>query len=322
MGYYDERPAAEKVAKLFNTEHHDFAVSESLEDLAQRLPKIFGEPFADSSAIPTLGLAQLTRKHVTVALSGTGADEIFGGYRKYMAAHWMAAYDRVPAGIKKALRASVGMLPRSRQTLWQERALLLQRFVDLEKDGSSGLQLNTIFTPEEVHKLTGRNPVSPATLFQPSDETVVENMMRFDYNVYLPEDLLVKEDRSTMAFGLEARVPYLDREVIEYMHRLPLRWKVSRITTKRLFRKIAGKYLPEFVLKRPKHGFGSPVSEWLQKDLHAMMETVIRRDDFFQDRTLLIQKWEEHRNGQRDHSRALWAILMLGLWKDWSGKAP
>lgn len=317
FGYYDERPAAAKIAKLYNTQHHDFVVSEPLQTLVPRLSSIFGEPFADSSAVPTLGLAELTGKHVKVVLSGTGGDEIFGGYRKYMAAHWASAYASLPQQVRRTIRRTVGLLPASRQTLWQERALLLQRFADLHPESPQSLQLNSIHSAEEVKKLTGKDAFTIDRLFQPVSGTMVENMMLFDYEFYLPEDLLVKEDRATMAFGLEARVPYLDREIVEFMHRLPVRYKVSRAATKKLFRAVAKKYVPEWVLKKPKHGFGSPVAEWLRKDLKDMAAVAILSSTYFPDNSLLHTKWDEHQRGVSDHSRSLWAILMLELWNDW-----
>jgi asparagine synthase (glutamine-hydrolysing) len=316
-GYYDERPHAEKVAKLFNTEHHDFSVSEPLETLIPKLVSAFGEPFADSSSVPTYSLAQFTSKQVKVCLSGTGGDEIFGGYRKYLAAQWASAFVTLPSSVRKTIRKTVGLLPASRRTLWQERALLLQRFSDLSPQAPPNLQLNAVFSVEEARQLMGTEPLQVQRLIDYVPETVVENMMLFDYEIYLPEDLLVKEDRCTMAFGLEARVPYLDRDIVEFMSRLPLQFKVSRLATKRLFRKVAAKYLPSSILQRPKHGFGSPVSEWLRNELRPLMEQAILRSHFFPESSLLRIKWEEHQRAVRDHSKALWAILQLELWKEW-----
>ena len=315
LGYYDERPYARKAAKHFKTEHHEFAVDDKLEELLPEVARVVGEPFADSSAVPTLCLARLTAKNVKVVLSGTGGDEIFGGYRKYMAAHWAAAYYALPKPVRSTIRSTVRLLPASRQTRWKERALLLQRFSDLSPQIPPNLQLNSIFSFEEAQSLIGTNMLDAESLFQASQGTIAENMMRFDYEFYLPEDLLVKEDRCTMAFGLEARVPYLDREVVEFMQRLPIRDKVSGVATKKLFRKVAAQYLPPWILRRPKHGFGSPAAEWLRNELREMGERAVLRSEFFPDSAILRKKWEEHQKGKRDHSRALWAILMLELWR-------
>jgi asparagine synthase (glutamine-hydrolysing) len=316
MGYYDERADAEKIAKLFDTEHHDFMVSEPLEELVTQVATVFGEPFADSSAVPTYGLARLTSKHVKVALSGTGADEIFGGYRKYMAAHWASAYTSLPAAVRQTIRKTVGLLPASRRSLWAERALLLQRFSDLSPQIPPNLQLNAIFSLDEIRKLTGKEPMPVERLFSPFAGTIADNMMRFDYDFYLPEDLLVKEDRCTMAFGLESRVPYLHRDLIEFMNRLPIQYKVSRTSTKRFFRKVAAKYLPSWILNKPKHGFGSPAAEWIRGELKQLAERAVLHSRFFPGNELLREKWQEHQEGKRDHSKSLWAVLMLELWKE------
>jgi asparagine synthase (glutamine-hydrolysing) len=310
MGYYDERPHAEKISTLFRTEHHEFVVDNRVEEIVSRLSTIFDEPFADSSAIPTLCLAELARRHVTVALSGTGGDEIFGGYRKYMAAGWSSLYISLPQGVRRAIKKTIGLLPASRKSLWRERALLLQRFSTLSPELSSLLQLNSIFTSGEVSRLLGQ---SAELEFPAIPNTVAENMMLFDYEYYLPDDLLVKEDRCTMAFGLEARVPYLDRCLVEFMTSLPVKYKVSRASTKRLFKKVASQFLPDWVIRRPKHGFGSPVAEWLRTDLRPMAEELLFGSRTYLKDAMIRLRFDEHQKGA-DLSRQLWALLMLEMW--------
>lgn len=309
MGYYDERPIAAEVAKLFRTEHHEFVVEQKVEEIVEKMADVFDEPFADSSAIPTFCLAELTKKHVTVALSGTGGDEIFGGYRKYMAAHWSTVYGSLPKGVRRSIQKAAALLPASRKTLWQERALLLQRFTAIQP--GSSLQLNSIFAEEEIKELMG---FSGEINFRPREATVVENMMLFDFENYLPEDLLIKEDRCTMAFGLEARVPYLDRPVVEFMASLPVRYKVSGTSTKKLFKKVASKYLPASIVMRPKHGFGSPAAEWFRNEIKTMAMDVLLEPRSFLSSKIVESKLQEHLQNQADHSRALWALLMLELW--------
>jgi asparagine synthetase B (glutamine-hydrolysing) len=232
-----------------------------------------------------------------------------------MAAHWASAYTSLPRPVRQTIRKTVGLLPASRRSLWEERALLLQRFSDLSPQIPPNLQLNAVFTLEEIRKLTGKEPVPVGTLFSASNGTIVENMMRFDYDFYLPEDLLLKEDRCTMAFGLESRVPYLHRDLIEFMNRLPVKYKVSPTSTKRLFRKVAAKYLPSWILTKPKHGFGSPAGEWIRGELKPLAERAVLNSQFFPEKALLRQKWQEHQQGTRDHSKSLWAVLMLELWE-------
>jgi Asparagine synthase (glutamine-hydrolyzing) len=311
MGYYDERSHAARVASLFHTEHHEFVVDQGVPEILPRLVSIFDEPFADSSAIPTLCLAELARKYVTVALSGTGGDEIFGGYRKYMAARWVALYSSLPSSLRATFQKTSSLLPASRLSLWKERALLFQRFTGLNSEKPLYIQLNEIFSPTEVADMLG----SPAAEieFRLSGKTVVEEMMAFDYANYLPEDLLVKEDRCTMAFGLEARVPLLDRTVVEFMNARPVKDKVLRTGSKILFKKVAAKYLPADIIKRPKHGFGSPVAEWLRGDLRELAEGLLLSSRSFLSREAAKPLFAAHIGGA-DHSKKLWALLMLELW--------
>lgn len=315
MGYYDERSQAARIAKHFQTDHHEYAVDQKVEEFIPELASVFDEPFADSSSIPTLCLARLARREVTVALSGTGGDEVFGGYRKYMASFWMHWYGSLPAPVRATLQKTASILPGSRRSLWRERALLLQRFTGLNPQDRPEIQMNQIFTRENLRELL---PAVTAPLpdpgFLPIDATAAENLMLFDYEFYLPDDLLVKEDRCTMAFGLEARVPFLDRDVVEFMATVPLKHKVSGTATKRLFKKVASRYLPDWVLQRPKHGFGSPVAEWLRSDLRNLASDTLLQPNAWLKSPVVAATLNEHLAGKADHSRKLWALLMLELW--------
>ncbi len=314
MGYYDERQHARQIANHFKTEHHEYSVDTEIEDILPRLIQALDEPFADSSAVPTLCLAELARKHVTVALSGTGGDEIFGGYRKYMAAHWSGIFSSLPAPIRRGVQKTASILPASRRSLWQERALLLQRFTSLPTDEPPEVQFNCLFGRNEIRELLDLQMEPSPLEFAAQSASPAQNLMLFDLEYFLPEDLLVKEDRCTMAFGLEARVPYLDRDLIEFMLPLPLKYKVSGGATKKLFRKVAARYLPPWVLKRPKHGFGSPASEWLRSKLNPLAHGMMFSSSALLKSAVIERKFSEHTNGRADHSRALWAVLMLELW--------
>lgn len=314
MGYYDERPHAALLAKHFLTEHHEYAVDAGVEELLPQLATAFDEPFADSSALPTLCLARLARQHVTVALSGTGGDEVFGGYRKYMAGYWMQWYGALPQPLRAALQKTAGILPGSRRSLWRERALLLQRFTGLDPEHRPEVQMNNLFTESELDLMLSSRQKEWDPGFKPLDAAAAENLMLFDAEVYLPDDLLVKEDRCTMQYGLEARVPYLDRDVVQFMAALPLKYKVTATSTKRLFKKVAAKHLPDWVLKRPKHGFGSPVAEWLRSDLRDLASDALLSPNAYLKSTFASRKLQEHLAGKTDNSRQLWALLMLELW--------
>jgi asparagine synthase (glutamine-hydrolysing) len=314
MGYYDEREHARQIADHFKTEHHEYSVDAEIEDLLPRLIETFDEPFADSSAVPTFCLAELAKKQVTVALSGTGGDEIFGGYRKYMAAQWSGIFNSLPDSIRRGVQKTAAILPASRKSLWQERALLFQRFTSLPSDEPAEIQFNSIFARNEIQELLQLESAVPPLEFEAESKSAAQNLMLFDLEYYLPEDLLVKEDRCTMAFGLEARVPYLDRDLIEFMLPLPLKYKVSGGATKKLFRKVAARYLPESILKRPKHGFGSPAAEWLRGKLKSLAQETLFSSKALLNSRVVEQKFADHTTGKADHNRGLWAILMLELW--------
>lgn len=314
MGYYDERPYAAKIAEQLGTEHHEYSVESGIEDMLPQLATVFDEPFADSSAVPTLCLARLAREQVTVALSGTGGDEVFGGYRKYMAGYWMQWYAGLPATVRMAMQKTAAVLPGSRRGLWRERALLLQRFTGLDPEDRPEIQLNRLFSPAEVAQISQIAALGMDPPFEPVAGSASENLMLFDMEIYLPEDLLVKEDRCTMQFGLESRVPYLDRDIVEFMAALPVSHKVSATSTKRLFKKVASKYLPDWVIRRPKHGFGSPVAEWIRTDLRdATIDLLLGPSAHFKSE-LIERKIQDHLAGRSDQSRQIWALLMLQLW--------
>ena len=314
MGYYDERPYAARIAKHFGAEHHEYTVEAGIADMLPQLSTVFDEPFADSSAVPTLCLARLAREHVTVALSGTGGDEVFGGYRKYMAGYWMQWYATLPAAVRGAMQKTAAALPGSRRGLWRERALLLQRFTGLDPRDRPEMQLNRLFSAAELAQITTLDPLAWEPGFEPAAVSAAENLMLFDMEIYLPEDLLVKEDRCTMRFGLESRVPYLDRDIVEFMAALPVSHKVSATSTKRLFKKVAASYLPDWVIRRPKHGFGSPVAEWIRGDLRsATIDLLLGPSAYFKSE-LIERKIQDHLAGRSDQSRQIWALLMLQLW--------
>jgi asparagine synthase (glutamine-hydrolysing) len=318
MGAYDERPWARRVAERFGTQHEEFVVApRAAEDLPEILQH-FDQPFADSSAIPVYYLARLTRRHVTVALSGTGGDEMFGGYRRY-ASHRLAAVVRqMPRWTVQAARAVADRLPASRRTRLGESLLLIRRLTrtaHLTPDeqyrrlmmvADAGL-MRTPPTADDVDVLGPAFHASPV-------QDVVSRRMFADFHTYLPDDLLVKEDRMTMAAGLEGRVPFLDDDVVAFAARMPARLKVRRLTTKYLLKQVAERYLPREVVHRPKHGFAVPVSEWLRGPLRALTaDLLLPSASGWFDGTAVERLWTEHQAGT-DHGAALYALLVFELW--------
>jgi asparagine synthase (glutamine-hydrolysing) len=318
MGAYDERPWARRVAQRFGSRHEEFVVAPRAADDLPEMLRHFDQPFADSSAIPLYYLARLTRRHVTVALSGTGGDELFGGYRRYAAARLAGVARRLPRWTMQAARAVADRVPASRRSRAGEALLLLRRFsrtVGLPPDD----EYRRLMTVADVGLL--RTPpagedvdVVGAALRASPVQDVITRRQFADFQTYLPDDLLVKEDRMTMAAGLEARVPLLDDEVVAFAARLPADLKVRRLTTKYLLKHVAGRYLPRDVVHRPKHGFAVPVSEWLRGPLHALAaDMLLPQGSGWFERGAVEQLWNEHQAGA-DHGAALYALMVFELW--------
>ncbi len=326
---YDEREAAASVAARFGTEHHAFVVRPDATALLPSLVWHYNEPFADSSAIPTYYLAQVTRPHVTVALSGDGGDEAFGGYERYVAHALACRADRFLGPLRPALAALGAALPqgadgrglryRARRFLealaappadryarWmvhftaeQKAALSTPEFTAATGDADSLALLREAFTATDA-------------------EGPVEAAMAADVARYLPEDLLVKLDVATMAHGLEARCPFLDQDVLEFAARLPVQWKVCGMAKKVLLRRALRDLLPPEILARPKQGFGVPIDVWFRgalKDLafDTLLSPRATARGLFRP-AAVRQLLEEHVSGRADRHYQLWNLLMLELW--------
>ncbi len=337
---YNEAPWAKKVAQYLGTDHTELYVSskESLETVAS-LPEIYDEPFADSSAIPTVLLSRLTRSQVTVALSGDGGDEQFAGYVRYWMTRTMVnSFSRLPVKIKKALALILNTIPPEliSSFYYMIRSGLPQRFqvanfVDkwqkllsqLEKTSIAELYRMTIniWPKDMIEQLCGRKlpHSSYERLFSGSkNEPLLERLMRIDQKTYLPDDLLTKVDRASMAFGLEVRTPLLDHRVLEFCSCLPENLKFKNGTGKYLLKKLLARYLPQNLYERPKMGFGVPVEHWLRTDLKEMLQDYlspakISKDSFFCP-NLVEKMLKEHISGKFNHQHRLWGLLMWQMW--------
>lgn len=324
---YDETAYARRVAEHLGTQHYQFTVRP---DAASDLPKlaaVFGEPFADSSALPTHYLARETRQHVKVALSGDGADELFGGYDRYRA---MDFARRLPAVLKKLVGLSARVrLPASHRHP-KARLARLQRF-------ATGLWLAParryasylrLFGEEDLADLlnddlrqnmdAGESIVTDRynELLQDSRDEV-QAALAVDREMYLPDDLLAKVDRSAMLHALEVRSPYMDHELVHYAAGLPTEL-LLRPRPKALLRQAFAADLPEGLFDRPKMGFAVPIGEWFRGDLRNLLRDSLSAEDSFARSHLRPQAiddmLEEHEARQRDHSQRLYALLMLELW--------
>lgn len=322
---YDELRYARIVADHFGTEHEELVVEPSAADVVPLLVRHFGEPFGDSSAIPTYYVAKIARQRVTVALNGDGGDELFGGYDRYRAVALGATVDRFP-GAGAALGVLGAGLAPFRHWRMPARAKRLADALALAPDDRyerwvsyfSGSSFAQIVGPELARFASpglGR-PAEAADLAAARDP--VDRAMAADLLTYLPGDLLVKMDIAAMANSLEGRSPLLDHHVVEFVSSLPSTYKVSILHSKRILREAMRGILPEAILHRGKMGFSVPVATWLRGPLRPLLEdTVLRPSSSLTgllrtDRVKLIA--DEHLAGRADRSALLWALLMLEFW--------
>jgi len=328
---YNELPYARLVAQRFESDHTELTVTPNVADLVPKLVYHFDEPFADSSAVPTYYLSQLTRQHVTVALGGDGGDEVFAGYMTYQADKLARGYERLPSFLtRKLLPALVHRLPVSDSKVsFDFRA---RRFVDnafLEpgrrhyawKAFFDDAMKRAVLSEEVLGSLEGSLDAYP--VFQRHYDTVphhgpLNRFLYMDTKAYLADDILVKVDRMSMAHSLEVRVPLLDHRVVEYMFRLPGHLKMPGLKLKRFLKKTMRDKLPRRILTRRKSGFNVPIPVWLKHELRPLvMEYLspmrIKNQGVFNPETMR-RIVTEHMAGVADYSRNIWAVLVFNLW--------
>jgi asparagine synthase (glutamine-hydrolysing) len=328
---YDEASHACRVARYLGTDHTEFRLTPA-EALATipKLPEVWDEPFADESQIPTLLISQVTRQHVTVALSGDGGDECFGGYARHFTRGNLAAMFRLPRVSRQIAASALQMLS---PAAWQ---LLLRAFPlpAALRSTMSGANLHRcarvlgaadesdfydqLITFNSIPMTPG--PSTATGLPVPTLRDAVGRLIYRDMVGYLPGDILVKLDRASMAASLEARCPFLDHRMVEFAWRLPTAVKVRDGEGKWLLRRVLGRYLPKELYERPKQGFNVPIGTWLMGPLRDWARDLldasrIRRDGLL-DARRVETCWQEHQSGQSDRARELWAILMVQAWFD------
>jgi asparagine synthase (glutamine-hydrolysing) len=324
---FNELARARATAKRFETDHHELVIPPSIADTIPALIDAFDEPFADSSAIPVWFLSQFARQHVKVVLSGEGGDEIFGGYETYVASKLAGWYRRLPALLsQRVLPNLVDRLPVShRRVSFDYKA---KRFVRGALRGAAGSHLawKELFSEDAKAELWAATPngmPSSARLWEdlhtgcPSTDWL-SRLLWIDLHLGLPDDMLTKVDRMSMAHSLEARVPLLDHPLVEFMSTVPSSLKLRRLTTKYLMRRAVWDRLPRSVLKGPKRGFNVPMPGWLAGDLRTFMTDTlaperIKQTGIFQP-AAVTRLVDEHLGRVADHSRALWALIVLEHW--------
>jgi asparagine synthase (glutamine-hydrolysing) len=325
---FDELEYARIAAKRYHTDHHEQIVSPAIEDVFDVLVNHFDEPFGDSSAIPMLYVARMARKHVTVALSGDGADELFGGYRRYAFGILEERLrNRFPAWFRKsAIKAGAQLYPKFDYLpqMFRAKTLLTNLTTDLSDSYFTSMStfrdtgLNDVLSTGMRTGLTGYSAREKFRgLFQQVRHgSPLEQMQWVDLQTYLPGDILVKADRATMAYSLEARSPWLDYRMAELSFRLPPSLKVHRGTGKYIFKQAMSPYVSQQVIGRKKMGFSVPLAEWFRTSLKPRFQSLVRSEamEEFVSPSEVKRIWNEHQSGIHNHDRKLWNLLMLGAW--------
>jgi asparagine synthase (glutamine-hydrolysing) len=328
---FDEASAASLVARHLGTDHTELRLRPAeVWDMLPDLPRVWDEPFADESQIPTLLVSRLARQHVTVALSGDGGDEVFGGYTRHFQAARFDPLLRLPAGLRRFGARAFGLLhpdlanelrrhPRTAALAGYLGLARLSKLAEALGAKSEEALYASLLRLEAGMPAAHCGPVPVGTTV-PALTGLAERIMFRDTVRYLPGDILVKLDRASMATSLEARCPLLDHRVVEFAWRLPVRDKLRGGTGKWPLRRLLRRYVPEQVAARAKHGFNVPVGQWLRGPLRpwaedTLAESRLRRHSLL-DVACVRNCLTQHISGGRDHAYTLWAILMVQSWLD------
>ena len=333
---FDEAPRAAAVARHLGTDHTELTVTaQQALDVIPQLPQCYDEPFADSSQIPTYLVSAMTRRHVTVALSGDGGDELFAGYNRYQlgAERWRRLL-LLPRPVRRGIAAALSSLPPDR---WSSLLSFLPTRMRpsqigdklhkvaavLQQDDPDGIyrRLVTHWDPAELMPATTE---PRGVIWDPSVASeipgLLERMQFLDLVTYLPDDILTKVDRASMAVSLEARVPLLDHRVVEFGWRLPRTAKIRNGPSRWLLRQVLYRHVPPALVERPKMGFGIPLADWLRGPLRGWAEALLNeqrlRDAGLVDAARVRQVWQDHLDGRSNAENLLWGVLMLEAWRE------
>lgn len=320
---FDELSHARRVAEHFGTEHHEFVVRPDGVSILDDVIGHFDEPFADASAIPTWYVSSIARKYVTVALSGDGGDEVFGGYDRYLPHPRVAQFDRyAPATLKRLAAIGAEHWPRrarGKNFLRHVARNNIGRYLDSIRYFSADDKA-ALLTPDLRARLGASDAEGHlAAHFAPYAHLPWNSqMMHFDADTYLPEDVLVKVDRMSMAHSLECRVPLLDNDVIDFASTLPAHFKIRNGRRKHVLKEVARTLLPPDLIDRRKQGFAVPIGVWFRGSMRELFaDTLLSQNSLtrgYFEPAFVAQLVDEHLSGTRDHTLRLWQLVIFERW--------
>tara|TARA_A100001035_G_C27759658_1_gene490553 strand:- start:245 stop:1750 length:1506 start_codon:yes stop_codon:yes gene_type:complete len=333
---YNEAVFAKQVSEIIGTDHIELYVTENdALDIIPSLQETYDEPFADSSQIPTILLSRLTSNHVKVALTGDGGDETFGGYNRYLWFNKILKYSNwINRDFRRSTLKKLSFLDSNTAYLFLDlfESTSLKKGINnisnkvnkllkvLEYSESSDLyeRIISIIYDVDAYTNVSLNSDDFSERFFKRDIKELSSLMKYDSLSYLPDDILVKVDRASMRFGLETRIPFLDKRIIEFAWSLPTEMKIKNNNKKRILKKILSKYLPYNIINRPKQGFGVPIGDWLRGPLKTWAEDLLSKNELektpYLNSKLIRQKWDEHISRKHNNQYLLWNLLMMQCW--------
>ena len=323
----DETKHAELISKQLNTNHNELSVNfENIFETILDIPKSYSEPFADSSQIPTMLISKFAKKKVSVVLTGDGADEIFGGYNRYV---WIDRLSKISNINKKFLIILLNIIEKM-SILGKDKydtKLKIHKLISILSSSDVQQMYNLSIFYDYEKNLLKNDDLSQTNFFDFSNLNIsnlnnIEKMMLTDTKYYLSDDILCKVDRASMNYSLESRAPYLSQELFDFANSMPSGLKINKKKNKYLLRKVLEKYLPKKLILNQKRGFSIPLGYWMKNKMKKWCYNSIFENNSFSKKNfnikVLSKIWEDHQNGKIDRSKILWNIVILNNWiKEW-----
>ena len=326
---YTELKYARNIAKIYDTEHHEFIVKPKTLEILPLLIERYGEPYADSSCVPTYYVSKETRKFVTVALNGDGGDESFAGYERYHAMIIAARLENMPSQVKYLLRGFSGIFPDSiepKSKLRRLRRFLEGAFLPGYARYAKWVSIfddtfkKRLYTEDFINRFSSGDSLESIKRFfdNHNSDNILDTLLNVDVHTYLPYDLLVKVDIASMSNSLEARSPFLDHKLMEFAARLPCKYKLKTGIKKYILKKTIKDLVPAENVHRRKMGFGLPIGRWFRQDLMQFLKDVLLSDrsltrGYFKPE-VVRRMVDDHTQARKDYTFQLWSLLMLELW--------